>query len=89
MSWKKVSEHVDVELGYHIAKLKNHATGQEHIVQIAIGHEACPHCGGAKAKAGLSEFVPQDQIATVIEELNRSHTDIQEYARRHGLRTSK
>lgn len=88
--WKKRTnaehqEHVDPKTGMHIVHLHNPDTGAEHMMQFAIGHDACHHCGHAVAKTNLDELDPKAHIASEIAELNLSHANLVAYAETHRL----
>lgn len=83
--WKKTQEYVDLELGHHVIRLRNEHSGAEHLVQIVLGHDACPHCGVVKAKDNLGEHDPAVHVERVLAELNRSHEQMLAYAKQHGV----
>ena len=76
-------QYLDLESGHHVVKLRDGKT--EHIVQIAVGFDSCPACGHVHPKTNLGELDPKAAVAQVIESLNQSHANMQEYAKKHGL----
>lgn len=66
-------------------RLRNQS-GHEHIVQIWLGLEACPACGQGHAKGNLGELDHKAMVASVISELEKSESEILDYARRHNLK---
>ena len=81
--------HIDGALGHHVVRLRNADTGATHILQIALAHDACPHCGTPTRKGNLDELDPAAIIAEHLAELNASHADVQAYAAKHGLEMRK
>lgn len=94
MAWQKKStpehrETVDLRTGMHLIPLIEPESGAEHRLQINIGHQACPHCGHAKAAGNLDELDVAKIVADEIAELNLSHGDMAAYAAKHRVQVRK
>lgn len=83
MPFQIQTQHIDLASGMHVIELGD-AQGHKHIVQIAIGHDACPACGAVHQK-DLEGIIPQAAVAQVVESLNASHANMHEYAKKHGI----
>lgn len=67
----------------HVIELRD---GEKiHLVQIAVGHNSCIACGRVHPKTNLDELDPKAMVAQVVESLNSSHTNMHEYAKKHGI----
>jgi hypothetical protein len=83
MAYQIQEQHIDLESGFHVIILKDGK--RSHIVQIAIGADACPACGHLTPKDNLGQIDPKSMVAAVNESLNKSQMDMLEYAKRHGI----
>jgi hypothetical protein len=84
MPYQINSQHLDIASGFHVIHLKNEH-GVEHIVQIAVGHDACPACGAVHPKDNLDALDPKAMIAQVNDSINASTAAMMAYAAKHGL----
>lgn len=82
------SQYIDVESGFHVIELRDDL-GTKHVLQIAIGHEACPACGGVYPKTNTNEIDPKAAAANAAAALNRSRENLLAYAEKHGVRVKK
>ena len=77
-------QYLDTASGFHVIELRDER-GNRHLVQLAVGHEACPACGTVLPKSNLETLDPAAAIAQVQEALNTSQQQMLSYARKHGL----
>jgi hypothetical protein len=77
-------QYLDAALGFHVIELRSEH-GHSHLVQIAVGQDACPACGAVHPKDNLGELDPKALVAEVTEQLNASHAAMLEYAAKHRL----
>ena len=77
------SQYVDSSTGMHVMELRN--GNAKHIVQIAVGHDACPMCGVVYPKEN-GAIDPAAILKSVSDGLNQSAKNVSEYAQKHGLR---
>jgi hypothetical protein len=77
-------QYLDTASGFHVIELRDQR-GNRHLVQLAIGHDACPACGAVQLKDGLGNLDPVAAIAQVSEALNTSQQQMLTYAGKHGL----
>jgi hypothetical protein len=77
---------VDTKSGMHVVRLRRNTDGHEHLVQIHIGHSACPACGAVRHALGR-EIDPKIAVANVIKDLEASYLAMLEYADKHGVPT--
>lgn len=77
---------VDTKSGMHVLRLRRNTDGHEHLVQIHIGHTACPACGAVRHALGR-EIDPALTVADVIKDLEASYLAMLDYARKHGVPT--
>lgn len=76
-------QYLDLASGFHVIVLRDGK--KEHIVQIAVGHDACPACGHVTPKDNIDVIDPKAMVAAVNEALNKSHADMLDYAQKHGV----
>lgn len=76
-------QYLDLASGFHVIELRDGKT--QHLIQIAIGHDACPACGAVHPKTNLGELDPKVLVAEVNEQLNKSQAGMIAYARKHGI----
>jgi len=55
------------------------------LIQLAIGHDACPACGSVHPKNNLGALDPAAAIQQVTSALNTSQQQMLTYAAKHGL----
>jgi hypothetical protein len=79
------SQYLDSATGFHVILLQDES-GNQHVVQIAVGAEKCPACGIAYPKDNLGAVDPKAMIASVSESLNRAQEAAMAYAKKHGLK---
>jgi hypothetical protein len=79
------AEYIDPESGFHVIELRDEH-GARHLVQIAIGHEACPACGSVYPKTNTEEIDPKAAAANVAASLNLSQRNLLAYAAKHGVK---
>jgi hypothetical protein len=77
-------QYLDAASGFHVIELRDER-GHRHLVQLAIGHDACPACGSVHPKDNLGALDPAAAIARVNEALNTSQQQMLTYAGKHGL----
>jgi hypothetical protein len=77
-------QYLDMAGGFHVIELRDER-GSRHLLQLAIGHDACPACGAVHPKDNLGALDPAAAIAAVHEMLNTSQRQMLDYARKHGL----
>jgi len=88
MSWQKKKEHIDLRTGMHVVHLHNPDTKGEHILQLNIGHNSCPHCGHVKVQDKLEAFDIHQIVAAEIELLNQNHQAMLDHAERSKVKPS-
>jgi hypothetical protein len=76
------TQHLDIASGMHVIELRDER-GNRHLLQIAVGHDACPACGHVHAKDILGD--PKASMAAVVEQLDKSQASMLAYAQEHGL----
>jgi hypothetical protein len=79
------TQYLDLASGYHVIELLDEH-GTKHLVQIAVGHEACPACGAVQPKNNVGEIDPKAAVTEVSTALEQSRQDLLEYAKKHGVR---
>ena len=77
-------QYLDSASGFHVIELRDER-GHRHLVQLAIGHDACPACGMVQPKDGLGDLDPVAAVRSVADALNTSQQQMLSYATRHGL----
>ncbi len=77
-------QYLDLASGFHVIELRD-ARGNRHLVQLAVGHTACPACGAVQPKDNLDALDPAAAIAEVNAALNTSQQQMLAYAAKHGL----
>jgi hypothetical protein len=77
-------QYLDLASGFHTIELRDER-GNQHIVQIAIGADACPACGHLHPKDGLGDLDPKALVLEVAESLNKSHDEMRAYGDKHGI----
>jgi hypothetical protein len=75
---------VDTKSGMHVVRLRRNTDGHEHLVQIHIGHSACPTCGAIRHALGR-EINPKVAVADVIKDLEASYLAMLDYAHKHEV----
>lgn len=85
MSWSKVREHIDHQIGMHVIHLEHAFTKAQHKLQIWLGMDACPLCGHVVPKTNTGELDPHAFVAQEIAALERVHGNIEAYARKHRV----
>lgn len=85
MAWQVKSQHVDKALGHHVVLLHDPHSGAGHVLQIIVGHEACPVCGHVKIAENVNEINPHEIIAQEVVNLEKAHAQSHHYARKHGV----
>ena len=77
-------QYLDLGSGFHVIELRDER-GNRHLVQLAIGHDACPACGAVYPKSNLDGLDPAAAVHQVAESLNTSQQQMLTYAGKHGL----
>ena len=77
-------QYLDLASGFHVIELRDER-GHRHLVQLAVGHTACPACGAIQPKDNLDALDPAAAIAQVNDALNTSQRQMLAYAGKHGL----
>ena len=77
-------QYLDLGSGFHVIELRDER-GNRHLVQVAVGHDACPACGSVYPKNNLATLDPAAAVQQVKESLNTSQQQMLTYAGRHGL----
>ncbi len=78
-------QYLDLGSGFHVIELRDER-GNRHVVQLAVGHDACPACGAVHPKDNLDTLDPAAAVRSVNEALNLSQKQILSYAQKHGLK---
>jgi hypothetical protein len=78
-------QYLDMTSGFHVIELRD-AQGNQHVIQLAVGHASCPTCGAVHPKANLDELDPEAVVAEVTKQLNASQQQMLAYAAKHGLK---
>jgi hypothetical protein len=78
-------QYLDTATGFHVIELRDDR-GNRHVVQLAVGHDACPSCGAIYPKDQLDTLDPEAAIRQVTEMLNTSQQQVLRYAVKHGLK---
>jgi hypothetical protein len=78
-------QHLDTASGFHVIDLRDER-GNRHVVQLAVGHDACPACGAVYPKDNLEALDPIAAVQRVVEALNTSQQQMLTYALKHGLK---
>ena len=55
-------QYLDSASGFHVIELRDEH-GNQHLMQIAVGHDACPACGAVHLKTNVGELDP-DHVHT-------------------------
>jgi hypothetical protein len=77
-------QYLDLASGFHVIELRDER-GHRHLLQLAIGHDACPACGAVHPKDNLGTLDPAAAVDQVKSALNTSHQQMLAYAGKHGL----
>jgi hypothetical protein len=77
-------QYLDLASGFHVIELRNEQ-GHRHLVQIQLGHAACPACGAVQPKDNLGAVDPVAAVAQVQHALNTSQQQMLAYAGKHRL----
>jgi hypothetical protein len=77
-------QYLDLASGFHVIELRDER-GHRHLVQLAVGHDACPACGAVYPKNNLANLDPASAVHQVTESLNASQQQMLAYAGKHGL----
>lgn len=78
-------QYLDLASGFHVIELRDER-GNRHVVQIAVGHDACPACGAVHPKDNLHTIDPAAAVQAVNDALNTSQQQMLAYAGKHRLR---
>jgi hypothetical protein len=77
-------QYLDLGSGFHVIELRDER-GNRHLLQLAIGHDACPACGAVHPKDNLGGLDPAAAVREVAQALNTSQRQMLTYAGKHGL----
>jgi hypothetical protein len=77
-------QYLDLASGFHVIELRDER-GHQHLVQLAVGHDACPACGAVHPKDNLDTLDPAAAVRQINEALNTSQQQMLIYAAKHGL----
>jgi hypothetical protein len=77
-------QYLDLASGFHVIELRDER-GNRHMVQFAVGHDACPACGAAHPKTNLGSLDPAAAVHQICTALNTSQHKMLNYAGKHGL----
>jgi hypothetical protein len=77
-------QYLDLASGFHVIELRDER-GHQHLVQLAVGHDACPACGAVHPKDNLDTLDPVAAVRQINEALNTSQQQMLIYAGKHGL----
>jgi hypothetical protein len=77
-------QYLDLASGFHVIELRDER-GHRHLLQLAVGHEACPACGAVHPKDNLGSLDPAAAAREVAQALNTSQQQMLSYAGKHGL----
>jgi hypothetical protein len=77
-------QYLDLASGFHVIELRDQR-GNRHLIQLAVGHDACPACGAVHPKDNLDALDPAAALRAVNEALNMSQQQMLTYAGKHGL----
>ena len=47
-------QYLDMASGFHVIELRDER-GNRHLIQLAVGHDACPACGAVHPKDNLDQ----------------------------------
>jgi len=77
-------QYLDMATGFHVIELRDER-GNRHLVQLTVGHDACPACGAVHPKDNLDSLDPVAAVREISEALNSSQQQMLRYAAKHGL----
>ena len=77
-------QYLDLASGFHVIELRD-PRGHRHLVQLAVGHDACPACGVVHPKDNLGSLDPAAAVQQINSALNTSQQQMLNYAGKHGL----
>jgi hypothetical protein len=77
-------QYLDLASGFHVIELRDER-GNRHLVQLSLGHDACPACGAVHPKDHLGSLDPAAAVKQINEALNTSQRQMLIYAGKHGL----
>jgi hypothetical protein len=77
-------QYLDLASGFHVIELRNER-GHRHLIQLAVGHGACPACGAVHPKDNLGSLDPAAAVHQISAALNTSQQQMLNYAGKHGL----
>jgi hypothetical protein len=77
-------QYLDLASGFHVIELRDER-GHRHLLQLAVGHDACPACGAVHPKDNLGALDPAAAVEQVKTALNASQQQMLIYAGKHGL----
>ena len=77
-------QYLDLGSGFHVIELRDER-GNRHLLQLAIGYDACPACGAVHPKDNLGSLDPAAAVREVAQALNTSQQQMLTYAGKHGL----
>ena len=55
-------QYLDMASGFHVIELRDER-GNRHLIQLAVGHDACPACGAVHPKDNLGSLDPAAAVA--------------------------
>ncbi len=55
-------QYLDIASGFHVIELRDER-GNRHLVQLAVGHDACPACGAVHPKDNLDAWTRRPPFA--------------------------
>jgi hypothetical protein len=77
-------QYLDLASGFHVIELRDER-GHRHLIQLAVGHDACPACGAVHPKDNLGSLDPAAAVHQISTALNTSQQQMLNYAGKHGL----
>ncbi len=79
-------QYLDLASGFHVIELRDER-GNRHLIQLAVGHDACPACGAVHPKDNLGSLDPAAavrQINQAAEYVAATDACLRRQARAHG-----
>jgi hypothetical protein len=77
-------QYLDTASGFHVIELRDER-GHRHLIQLAVGHDACPACGAVYPKNNLDALDPAAAVQQIKDALNTSQQQMLNYAGKHGI----
>jgi hypothetical protein len=77
-------QYLDLASGFHVIELRDQR-GNRHLIQLAVGADACPACGAVHPKDNLGALDPAAAVRQINVALNTSQRQMLAYAGKHGL----